>query len=165
MLSKSKTKNQLFRVVVIDPEHRTVEIVKTAERGYFPREPETGVSLFTFHEDKNLRIDGWLHNKWDLLGRKQPVHAFLLRNHPEPLLGRMCIEGEYRKKRHDVDALFSVEDLHNKIEWLGLIMPKAIWPESPFGPKMTYSKVSSSAAAPLPMQKTLEGEERETRDR
>jgi hypothetical protein len=147
MLNKTKTKNQLFRVVVIDPEQRAVEIVKTAEHGYFPREIETGLTLFTFHEDKNVRIDGWLENEWTLLGRKQPVYAFLLRGLPYPFLGRMCIQGEYRKKRHDVDALFSVEDLHNKIEWLGLIMPKAIWPESLFGPEITYSKVSSSAAA------------------
>jgi hypothetical protein len=145
----TKTADKLFRVVVIDPEHRTVEIVKTAEHGYFPRhDPEIGLSLFTFHEDKNLRIDGWLQNEWTLLGRKQPVYAFLLRGLPEPFLGRMCIEGEYRKKRHDVDALFSVEDLHNKIEWLGLILPKAIWPQSPFGPKMTYSKVSSKILMP-----------------
>jgi hypothetical protein len=140
----SKTANKLFHVVVIDPEHRTVEIVKTANSD--PRNPdgeEIGLSLFTFHEDKNLKINGWLQNEWDLMGRKQPVYAFLLDGLPEPFLGRMCIEGKIKGKRHDVDAMFSVDDLHKKIKWLGLIMPKAIWPPSPFGPKMTYSKVSS----------------------
>jgi hypothetical protein len=147
--NKAKTKNQLFRVVVIDPEHRTVEIVKTAEHGYFPRndDDEIGLTLFRFHEDKNVKINGWLENEGTLIGREQPVYAFLIRGLPYPFLGRMCIEGEYQKKRHDVDALFSVEDLHNKIEWLGLIMPKLIWPESPIGLKMTHSKVSSIAAA------------------
>jgi hypothetical protein len=154
--NKTKTKKQQFRVVVIDPEHRTVEIVKTAERGYFPRDPETGLTLFTFHEDENVRINGWLQNEWDLLSRKQPVYAFLLRSHPEPLLGRMCIEGEYQKKPKDVDKLISIKQLRDMIEWLGLIVPKIaidIRTGMPKrrengSPKMTYSKVSSKILMP-----------------
>jgi hypothetical protein len=149
----SKTADKQFRVVVIDPEHRTVAIVKTASSGYFPRnsDDEIGVSLFSFSEDMNLRVDGWLQNEWDLLGRKQPVYAFLLRGHPEPLLGRMCIEGEQNKKRKDVDTLISVENLRDNIEWLGLIMPRIAMDirtglpkrRGNGAPEMTYSKVSS----------------------
>jgi hypothetical protein len=149
----SKTANKLFRVVVIDPEHRTVEIVKTASSGYFPRDSddEIGVSLCNFSEDKTLRVNGWLQNEWSLLGRKQPVYAFLLCGHPEPFLGRMCILGEQNKKRKDVDTLISVENLRDKIEWLGLVMPRIAMDirtgmpkrRENGAPKMTYSKVSS----------------------
>ena len=135
--------NKTYRVILIDPEDRSI------------RELESDCSLDNIHElvsapgidsfgialyDDGGRDMGWVDDV-GLSGGK-PVHAFLLPTAKDPIAGKCLIIGANRRGE-TCASRFPIALLRQDVTWLGKILPEVTWDHTENGSRaiVTYSRV------------------------
>jgi len=123
----------MYRTIVIDPAARTVDEVESEGHRDATARLVAADHLDYFRLAEHPR--SWDYGYCDERGlaRQRPIHAFLFSIRPDPIAGRCALHGVKKDTGSICDCTFPLDVIRWEITWLGLVLPRVEWIDTPNG--------------------------------